>query len=64
MTGLHALHILVGIIVIGALMYLWWKRAKSVTLDFVYTEMVGLYWHFVDIVWILIFTVVYLIEVS
>jgi len=60
MTGLHALHIIVGIIVIGALMYLWYKRAKSVSLDFVYTEMVGLYWHFVDIVWIFLFPLFYL----
>lgn len=60
MTGLHALHIIVGIIIIGALMYLWYTRAKSVTLDFVYTEMVGLYWHFVDLVWIFLFPLFYL----
>lgn len=60
MTGLHAVHIIVGIIVIGALMYLWAKRAKSVTRDFVYTEMVGLYWHFVDLVWIFLFPLFYL----
>jgi cytochrome c oxidase subunit 3 len=60
MTGLHALHIIVGIIVIGALMWLWYSRAKSVTLDFVYTEMVGLYWHFVDLVWIFLFPLFYL----
>jgi cytochrome c oxidase subunit III len=60
MTGLHAVHIIVGIIVIGALMNLWWRNAKSVTQDFVYTEMIGLYWHFVDLVWIFLFPLFYL----
>lgn len=61
MTGLHAIHIIAGIGVIGALMYLWNKGAKSVTEDFVPTEMVGLYWHFVDLVWIFLFPLFYLI---
>ncbi|AIE85558.1 cytochrome c oxidase subunit 3 [Fimbriimonas ginsengisoli] len=60
MTGLHAVHIIVGIIVIAVVMYLWYKRAASVTQDFVYTEMVGLYWHFVDLVWIFLFPLFYL----
>jgi len=60
MTGLHAVHIIAGILVIGALMRLWIIRAKSVTLDFVPTEMVGLYWHFVDLVWIFLFPLFYL----
>lgn len=60
MTGLHAVHIIVGILVIGALMRLWIINAKSVTLDFVPTEMVGLYWHFVDLVWIFLFPLFYL----
>jgi cytochrome c oxidase subunit 3 len=61
MTGLHALHIIAGILVIGALIYLWVRRAKSVTEDFVPTEMVALYWHFVDLVWIFLFPLFYLI---
>jgi cytochrome c oxidase subunit 3 len=60
MTGLHAVHVIVGMIVIGALMYLWYKRAKSVTVDYVPTELVGLYWHFVDLVWIFLFPLFYL----
>jgi cytochrome c oxidase subunit 3 len=60
MTGLHALHIIVGIIVIAAAMYLWGRRALSVTQDFVFTEMIGLYWHFVDLVWIFLFPLFYL----
>lgn len=60
MTGLHAVHVIVGILVIGALMRLWWNRAKSVTIDYVPTELVGLYWHFVDLVWIFLFPLFYL----
>ncbi|HVT12090.1 MAG TPA: cytochrome c oxidase subunit 3 [Fimbriimonadaceae bacterium] len=61
MTGLHAIHIIAGIGVITALMVLWRKGAKSVTEDYVPTEMVGLYWHFVDLVWIFLFPLFYLI---
>lgn len=60
MTGLHAVHIIVGIIVIGQLMNLWRKNHPLVSKDFVYTEMIGLYWHFVDLVWIFLFPLFYL----
>lgn len=60
LTGLHALHVIVGIVVIGALMYLHWKKTHSAQ-DYVNTEMVGLYWHFVDLVWIFLFPLFYLI---
>ncbi len=61
MTGLHALHIIIGILIIGALAFLWQKGAKSVTEDYIPTELVGLYWHFVDLVWIFLFPLFYLI---
>jgi cytochrome c oxidase subunit 3/cytochrome o ubiquinol oxidase subunit 3 len=60
LTGFHGLHVSVGIIMLLSLLVmslrgtLGEERAESV-------EIVGLYWHFVDIVWIVIFTVVYLI---
>jgi cytochrome c oxidase subunit 3 len=60
MTGLHAVHIIVGIGVLTALIRLWVIKAKSVTADFIPTEMVGLYWHFVDLVWIFLFPLFYL----
>ncbi|CAN5716296.1 cytochrome c oxidase subunit 3 family protein [soil metagenome] len=60
MTGLHAVHIIVGILILVALFRLWFIRAKSVTLDYVPTEMIGLYWHFVDLVWIFLFPLMYL----
>jgi cytochrome c oxidase subunit 3 len=60
MTGLHALHIIVGILVLSTLALLWYRESKLVTLDFIPTEMVGLYWHFVDLVWIFLFPLFYL----
>ena len=60
LTGFHGVHVTVGIVMLLSLYTLSLKgrlpteRAESV-------EIVGLYWHFVDIVWILIFTLVYLI---
>lgn len=60
LTGLHALHVVVGILLIGVLMYLTKKKRHSVE-DYIPTEMIGLYWHFVDIVWIFLFPLFYLI---
>src|SRR3546814_14205499 len=60
LTGFHGVHVTVGIIMLASLLVmslrgnLTRERAEAV-------EIVGLYWHFVDIVWIVIFTVVYLI---
>jgi len=60
LTGFHGVHVSVGLIMLGSLLYLSMRgrlqqdRAETV-------ELVGLYWHFVDIVWVLIFTIVYLI---
>jgi cytochrome c oxidase subunit 3 len=61
MTGLHALHIIIGILLIGTLALLWQRDAKSVTEDYIPTELIGLYWHFVDLVWIFLFPLFYLI---
>jgi cytochrome c oxidase subunit 3 len=60
MTGLHAAHMVVGEIVLGWLVYKAWKGAYS---SEYYTpiEVTGLYWHFVDIVWIFLFPMLYLI---
>ena len=55
-TGLHGFHILCGVIPIMGLWYFAGKRDVSCE-----TEMVGLYWHFVDLVWIFLFPLLYLI---
>lgn len=60
MTGMHALHMVVGI---GLLTYLFIKARQQAFSSTWYTpvEMIGLYWHFVDIVWIFLFPLLYLI---
>jgi cytochrome c oxidase subunit 3 len=61
MTGLHAFHVIAGIITIGILLSLWVRNKPIVTKDYMPTEMVGLYWHFVDLVWIFLFPLMYLL---
>lgn len=61
MTGLHAIHIILGIIMMSLIAFLSLVRHNAVQ-DYMPTEMVGLYWHFVDIVWIFLFPLMYLIS--
>jgi len=60
MTGLHALHMIVGL---GLMTWLLWKAWKNTYSAEYYmpVEMSGLYWHFVDIVWIFLFPLLYLL---
>ncbi len=60
MTGLHALHMIIGI---GLLTWLIVKAPKGAFSPRYNTpvDMVGLYWHFVDIVWIFLFPLLYLL---
>ncbi len=60
MTGLHGVHVLVGIIVITTLIFMIKAKAPSIS-DYIPTEMVALYWHFVDLVWIFLYPLFYLI---
>jgi len=60
LTGFHGVHVSVGIIMLIALVGMLSKDKVSGD-NAEAVEMVGLYWHFVDIVWIIIFTLVYLI---
>jgi cytochrome c oxidase subunit 3/cytochrome o ubiquinol oxidase subunit 3 len=60
LTGFHGAHVTVGILMLLSLAGL--TKLDRVKPDqHIKTEMIGLYWHFVDIIWIIIFTVVYLI---
>jgi heme/copper-type cytochrome/quinol oxidase subunit 3 len=60
LTGFHGAHVLIG--VIWAIRVFWQAfNGKYSKDDYFPVEFFGLYWHFVDVVWILIFTVVYLI---
>jgi len=61
MTGLHALHMVIGLGIFSFLTYKAWKGAYSPTYH-TPIEIGGLYWHFVDIVWIYLFPLLYLID--
>ena len=60
MTGLHALHMIIGLGIMAVMVWLSWRGRITPA----YTnpiEVSGLYWHFVDIVWIFLFPLLYLI---
>jgi heme/copper-type cytochrome/quinol oxidase subunit 3 len=61
MVGFHGAHVTVGVVWLLALWSLL-TRGRLGARDEVVVDMVGLYWHFVDVVWIAIFTLVYLIQ--
>ena len=63
MTGFHGIHVTVGIVMLMSL-FIKSLRGNLTKENAETVEIIGLYWHFVDIVWILIFTIVYLIEVG
>lgn len=60
MTLLHALHMILGI---GAVSVLWWLARRGVFSQTYYSpiDVVGLYWHFVDVVWIFLLPMLYLL---
>jgi len=61
LTGLHALHMIIGVTLLAVIT---WMAAKGRFTPEWYTpvEMSGLYWHFVDIVWIFLFPLLYLVD--
>jgi len=63
LTGFHGLHVTLGIIMLCGL-YAMTLSGKVKPDQDVKTEIVGLYWHFVDVIWVLLFVVVYLIPVG
>ena len=62
MTGLHALHLIIGISLIGVMAFLvrrdWFSGTGETQI-----EVTGLYWHFVDVVWVFLYPLLYLIDV-
>jgi cytochrome c oxidase subunit 3 len=60
MTGLHALHMIIGLGIMSWM--LWWSWRGTITAEYYSPiEISGLYWHFVDIVWIFLFPLLYLL---
>jgi heme/copper-type cytochrome/quinol oxidase subunit 3 len=63
LTGIHGAHVTIGVIWMAFLAYSS-HRGKLRADNSLDLEIAGLYWHFVDIVWIVIFTVIYLISAN
>ncbi len=61
MTGMHAVHMIIGIGMLSTLTVLAWRGNFS-SQYYTPVELGGLYWHFVDIVWIYLFPLLYLIR--
>lgn len=60
MTGLHAVHMVIGLGIMAVM--LWWSYRGVITEEYSNPiEVSGLYWHFVDIVWIFLFPLLYLV---
>ena len=57
-TGLHMLHVISGVVVIGVI-GLGFRRGRFTAS---HVEITGLYWHFVDLVWMFVFPLVYLLN--
>ena len=57
MTGFHGTHVALGVVLLTTVAIRWAKRLASHE----GVELVGLYWHFVDLVWVFIFTLFYLV---
>jgi cytochrome c oxidase subunit 3 len=61
MTGLHALHMVIGMVILGILLVAA-RRGAFTAEHYTPVELTGLYWHFVDIVWVFLFPLLYLIR--
>ena len=60
MTGMHALHMVIGLgLLLNLLRWGWEGRFSGAY--YTPVELIGLYWHFVDIVWIFLFPLLYLL---
>ncbi len=60
MTGVHAIHMIIGLGIVTVLLFQSWRRKYS-PLYYTPVEVGGLYWHFVDVIWIFLYPLLYLI---
>jgi cytochrome c oxidase subunit III len=63
MTGMHALHMIIGVCLMAGLILLA-RRGRFTPAYYSPVELSGLYWHFVDIVWVFLFPLLYLVDRS
>ncbi len=61
-TGFHGLHVLGGVIWLAIVLYRTLVEGVYTAKNYLGVELFGLYWHFVDVVWIALFTVIYLVH--
>jgi len=61
LTGFHGAHVTAGVIWLGTLLAIDYRRGLGPA-DAINVDIAALYWHFVDVVWIAIFTLIYLIR--
>lgn len=61
LTGFHGTHVAVGVLILLS-MYVMSTQGTLTSEHSLAVELAGLYWHFVDIVWIVIFTLIYLVQ--
>jgi cytochrome c oxidase subunit III len=61
MTGLHALHMVIGVGIMAFILFQAWKGVYTPEYN-TPVDVAGLYWHFVDIIWIFLFPLLYLID--
>ena len=61
LTGLHALHMIIGFGILSVILWMAWRNKFSPQW-YTPVELSGLYWHFVDIVWIFLFPLLYLVD--
>jgi cytochrome c oxidase subunit 3 len=60
MTGVHALHVLIGVVMLG-IFGIRLRRSAKHPPNATAVDLLGLYWHFVDIVWVFLFPLIYLV---
>ncbi len=60
-TALHGLHVVIGMIVLGFAMVRAWRKADFGPNNYVQVELSSMYWHLVDLVWIFLFPMLYLV---
>ncbi len=60
MTGFHGAHVTIGVLCLSFVLFRAMKGAYTAE-SYGGVEIIGLYWHFVDLVWIILFTIVYLL---
>jgi len=59
-TGLHSIHLVIGVSIVLWLVFRLWTRETRLPERTVTVEMVGLYWHLIDIVWVFLYPALYL----